>query len=121
MQGLFRKAREKIGFVPNVFRAYSFRPERLVQPLKQLHEPAPDLDAAEQEMIAVAVSMANCCLYCLVAFFGPSGPGGTRKAGVLRGPDPFPLVVRANRFVSGMRKYFREGSGHLPVGEKDNR
>jgi hypothetical protein len=35
MQGLFRKAREKIGFfVPNVFRAYSFRPERLVQPLQ---------------------------------------------------------------------------------------
>jgi hypothetical protein len=26
---LFRKAREKIGFVPNVFRVYSFRPERL--------------------------------------------------------------------------------------------
>ena len=28
LQGLFRKARERIGFVPNVFRAYSFRPER---------------------------------------------------------------------------------------------
>ena len=34
LQGLFRKAREKIGFVPNVFRAYSFRPECLVQPLQ---------------------------------------------------------------------------------------
>ena len=25
LQGLFRKARERIGFVPNVVRAYSFR------------------------------------------------------------------------------------------------
>src|SRR5215218_4956610 len=29
LQGLFRKAREMVGFVPNVFRAYSYRPERL--------------------------------------------------------------------------------------------
>ena len=29
LQGLFHAARERIGFVPNVFRAYSFRPERL--------------------------------------------------------------------------------------------
>jgi uncharacterized peroxidase-related enzyme len=32
---------------------------------RQLHEPTPNLDAAEREMIAV--SMANGCLYCLVA------------------------------------------------------
>ena len=70
LRGLFRKAREKIGFVPNVFRAYSFRPERLrawFAHYRQLHEPTPNLDAAEREMIAVAVSMANSCLYCLVA------------------------------------------------------
>jgi hypothetical protein len=29
LRGLFAKARERIGFVPNVFRAYAFRPERL--------------------------------------------------------------------------------------------
>ena len=29
LQGLFAKARERLGFVPNVFRAYAFRPERL--------------------------------------------------------------------------------------------
>jgi len=29
LRKLFAKARERIGFVPNVFRAYSFRPERL--------------------------------------------------------------------------------------------
>ncbi len=70
LQGLFRKARERIGFVPNVFRLYSFRPERLTawfSHYKQLHEPTEHLSAAEREMIAVAVSMANRCLYCLVA------------------------------------------------------
>ncbi len=70
LQGLFRKARERMGFVPNVFRVYSFRPERLTAWFahhKQLHEPTDNLSAAEREMIAVAVSMANRCLYCLVA------------------------------------------------------
>jgi uncharacterized peroxidase-related enzyme len=70
LRGLFAKAREKIGFVPNVFRAYAFRPERLgawFAHYRQLHEPTENLDAAEREMIAVAVSMSNGCLYCLVA------------------------------------------------------
>jgi hypothetical protein len=42
LQGLFRKAREMVGFVPNVFRAYSYRPERLsawFAHYRQLHEP----------------------------------------------------------------------------------
>jgi len=70
LRKLFNKAKEKIGFTPNVFRVYSFRPERLsawFAHYKQLHEPTGNLDAAEREMIAVAVSMANQCLYCLVA------------------------------------------------------
>src|SRR5581483_1269467 len=70
LTGLFRKAREKVGFVPNVFRAYSCRPERLsawFAHYTQLHEPTEHLDAGEREMVAVAVSMANGCLYCLVA------------------------------------------------------
>lgn len=70
LRGLFAKARERIGFVPNVFRVYSFRPERLrtwFSHFKQLHEPTDNLSAAEREMVAVAVSMANGCLYCLVA------------------------------------------------------
>jgi uncharacterized peroxidase-related enzyme len=68
--GLFRKAKERLGFVPNVFRVYSYRPERLMAwfgHYKQLHEPTENLNVAEREMIAVAVSMANGCLYCLVA------------------------------------------------------
>lgn len=70
LQGLFRAARERVGFVPNVFRAYAFRPERLrawFAHFKLLHEETPGLSAAEREMIAVVVSMANGCLYCLVA------------------------------------------------------
>jgi uncharacterized peroxidase-related enzyme len=70
LRKLFNKAKEKIGFTPNVFRVYSFRPERLsawFAHYKQLHEPTENLNAAEREMIAVAVSMANQCLYCLVA------------------------------------------------------
>lgn len=67
---LFAKARERLGFVPNVFRAYAWRPERMRSwfgHFRQLHEPTPGLSAAEREMVAVAVSMANGCLYCLVA------------------------------------------------------
>jgi uncharacterized peroxidase-related enzyme len=70
LQGLFAKARERLGFVPNVFRTYAFRPERLsawFEHYRALHEPTEHLDAADREMIAVVVSAANRCLYCLVA------------------------------------------------------
>jgi uncharacterized peroxidase-related enzyme len=70
LQGLFRAARERIGFVPNVFRAYSFRPDRLsawFAHFRLVMEGTPGLSEAEREMIAVVVSMANGCLYCLVA------------------------------------------------------
>jgi uncharacterized peroxidase-related enzyme len=70
LRGLFAKARERIGFVPNVFRTYAFRPERLrawFTHFKSVHEPTEGLGAADREMIAVVVSAANGCLYCLVA------------------------------------------------------
>jgi uncharacterized peroxidase-related enzyme len=69
-QKLFAKAREKIGFVPNVFRAYVWRRERFrawFAHFKDVTTPTPGLGAREREMISVAVSMANGCLYCLVA------------------------------------------------------
>ncbi|HZY64896.1 MAG TPA: hypothetical protein VFE21_03345 [Rubrobacteraceae bacterium] len=50
LRGLFNTARETVGFVPNVFRAYSYRPERLsawFNHYKQLHEPTENLDAAD--------------------------------------------------------------------------
>jgi uncharacterized peroxidase-related enzyme len=70
LRGLFAKARERLGFVPNVFRVYSYRPARLsawFAHYRQLHEPTEGLSAADREMIAVVVSAANGCLYCLVA------------------------------------------------------
>jgi uncharacterized peroxidase-related enzyme len=70
LRGLFAKARERLGFVPNVFRVYSFRPERLsawFAHYRQLHVPTDGLSAADREMVAVVVSQANGCLYCLVA------------------------------------------------------
>ncbi|MBV9003128.1 MAG: peroxidase-related enzyme [Solirubrobacterales bacterium] len=70
LKGLFGKAREVLGFVPNVFRVYAFRPARLsawFNHFRQLHEPTEHLSAADREMIAVVVSSANGCLYCLVA------------------------------------------------------
>jgi uncharacterized peroxidase-related enzyme len=70
LQGLFAKARERLGFVPNVFRVWSFRPDRLsawFAHFRQLHLPTEGLTAADREMIAVVVSAANGCLYCLVA------------------------------------------------------
>lgn len=70
LQGLFRKAAENIGFVPQVFASWAYRPERLrawFAHFKDLHRPTDGLTTADREMIAVVVSMANGCLYCLVA------------------------------------------------------
>ena len=70
LQGLFGKAREGLGFVPNVFRVWAYRPERVsawFSHFRLLHEPTEGLSAADREMIAVVVSSANGCLYCLVA------------------------------------------------------
>lgn len=70
IQKLFAKARERVGFVPNVFRAYAWRPERFrpwFDHFRDLHVATDHFSEAEREMIAVVVSMANGCLYCLVA------------------------------------------------------
>jgi uncharacterized peroxidase-related enzyme len=70
LRGLFAKARETLGFVPNVFAVWSFRPERLsawFEHFRSLHVPSENLGAADRELIAVVVSQANGCLYCLVA------------------------------------------------------
>lgn len=67
---LFAKAEDKVGFVPNVFRAYAWRPERFrawFAHFKEVMTGTPGLSEREREMISVAVSMANGCLYCLVA------------------------------------------------------
>ena len=70
LQPYFQKCRDKLGFVPNVLRAWLIRPERLRNFIRLYDELmlAPlGLTKLEREMIAVAVSSWNRCYYCLVA------------------------------------------------------
>ncbi len=66
----FQKCRDKLGFVPNVLRAWLLRPEKLRSFIK-LHDELmlgpSGLSKLEREMIAVVVSSWNRCYYCLVA------------------------------------------------------
>ncbi len=66
----FQKCRDKLGFVPNVLRAWLLRPEKLrnfVRLYDELMLAPSGLTKLEREMIAVAVSSWNRCYYCLVA------------------------------------------------------
>ena len=70
IRAVFAKATEKLGFIPNVLRAYSFRPQKLRNFMAMYNELmlAPSgLSKLEREMVAVVVSSANRCYYCLVA------------------------------------------------------
>ncbi|MEP7105115.1 MAG: peroxidase-related enzyme [Chloroflexota bacterium] len=61
---------EKAGFVPNVFLALAHRPvewRAFVAYHDALMESESGLSKAEREMIVVATSAANSCLYCVVA------------------------------------------------------
>jgi uncharacterized peroxidase-related enzyme len=70
MAGYFEKCDEKLGFVPNVLKAYAFDMAKL-EPFVAMYNDlmlAPSgLSKLEREMIAVAVSSVNRCYYCLVA------------------------------------------------------
>jgi len=66
----FETAAERLGFVPNVFRAWAWRPKRFAMwraHIEDLLEGTETLTAAEREMVAVAVSMTNGCLYCVTS------------------------------------------------------
>jgi uncharacterized peroxidase-related enzyme len=101
LRGLFAKARERIGFVPNVFRSYSVRPERFsawFAHFKLLHEPTEHLDAADREMIAVVVSAYNRCTYCIVAH------GQALRAGLIaRGMTAAAAEVLADHIATNWR------------------
>jgi len=61
---------EKAGFVPNVFLAFAHRPDEFRAFFAYhdaLMEKPSGLSKAEREMIVVATSGANECLYCVVA------------------------------------------------------
>ncbi|TAL88059.1 MAG: alkylhydroperoxidase [Candidimonas sp.] len=67
---VFQKCVDKLGMIPNVLSAYSLRPNKLRSFMAMYNELmlAPSgLSKLEREMIAVVVSSANHCYYCLVA------------------------------------------------------
>ncbi len=66
----FKLCEEKLGFVPNVLKAYTARPEKLrnfIATYNTLMLGESKLTKLEREMVAVVVSCANHCYYCLVA------------------------------------------------------
>jgi uncharacterized peroxidase-related enzyme len=70
MQAYFDKCTEKLGFVPNVLKAYAFdmpKLEAFVAMYNDLMLAPSGLTKLEREMIAVAVSSQNRCYYCLAA------------------------------------------------------
>jgi uncharacterized peroxidase-related enzyme len=70
LQSIWRKCVEKLGFVPNVYSTYSLRPQRLRNFMAMYNEimlSPSGLSKLEREMVAVVVSSANRCYYCLVA------------------------------------------------------
>ena len=69
-QRYFNICTEKLGFVPNVLRAYAFDIDKLnafTAMYNDLMLAPSGLSKLEREMIAVAVSAENRCFYCLVA------------------------------------------------------
>ncbi len=80
MAAYFAKCEEKLGFVPNVLKAYAFDMTKLsafVAMYNDLMLAPSGLSKLEREMIAVAVSAHNRCYYCLVAH----GAGVRRLSG----------------------------------------
>jgi uncharacterized peroxidase-related enzyme len=67
---IYETSRQKLGFVPNVFRAYAKRPEhfRAFMAYHDVLMKGPsNLSRVEREAIVVAVSSENRCQYCMVA------------------------------------------------------
>ena len=70
LRAYFEKCIEKLGFVPNVLRAYAWHPARLhnfIAYVDELMLGESGLSKLEREMIATAVSAENHCYYCQVA------------------------------------------------------
>ena len=70
LRDMILAVQEKAGFVPNVFLVLAHRPEELRAFMAYhdaLMEKVGGLSKAEREMIVVATSARNDCLYCVVA------------------------------------------------------
>ncbi|MGL6279674.1 MAG: peroxidase-related enzyme [Gaiella sp.] len=67
---LWAPSLERLGFVPNVLRTYALRPRHLVlwtAWFDEVMKAESGLTKAEREMIAVVVSVANDCAYCVAS------------------------------------------------------
>jgi uncharacterized peroxidase-related enzyme len=67
---LWERPLEKLGFVPNVLRNFALRPSHLLlwnAHYEELMTGDSGLSRPEREMIAVVVSVANRCAYCIAA------------------------------------------------------
>jgi uncharacterized peroxidase-related enzyme len=70
VRALWTRPLEKLGFVPNVLRLFALRPSHLLrwnEHYEELMTGESGLTKAEREMIAVVVSVANRCAYCIAA------------------------------------------------------
>jgi uncharacterized peroxidase-related enzyme len=70
MEAYFKKCDERLGFVPNVLKAFAFDDGKLkafVDYREQLVQNAANLSKLEIEMIATVVSSQNRCFYCITA------------------------------------------------------
>jgi len=70
MKAYFAICQDKLGMVPNVLRTFSYHQDNLrafVQYYNTLMLAPSGLSKLEREMVAVVVSSANRCFYCLVA------------------------------------------------------
>jgi uncharacterized peroxidase-related enzyme len=70
MAALFDLSKEKLGFVPNVMKAFAFdmtKLETFVAYRNELMQGESGLSKLEREMIAAAVSAQNRCYYCITA------------------------------------------------------
>lgn len=69
-QAYFAKCDSKLGFIPNVLRAFAFSPVKL-QAFADMYNDLmlgdSNLSKLDRELIAVAVSSVNHCYYCLTA------------------------------------------------------
>jgi uncharacterized peroxidase-related enzyme len=94
---------EKSGFVPNVFLALARRPDEFRAFFAYhdaLMEKPGNLSKAEREMIVVATSCLNNCLYCVVA-----------HGAILRIRAKNPLICRSGRDQSSQGRLEREAEG----------
>jgi uncharacterized peroxidase-related enzyme len=70
LQKLFVELESTLGFVPNVIRAFAWRESRFWKwwaHRNDLMAPSEGLSKADREMVALVVSAANDCLYCMTS------------------------------------------------------